>query len=61
MGRLSRNVGKDGEITPETSTTIVYYCEEHGTAIGNKTCQDQFEIGWVTSAGDYIAKGIPNG
>jgi hypothetical protein len=59
--RLSRDVGKDREITSETSTTIIYYCHEHGTAIGDKTCEAQIQIGWVTDAGEYIAKGIPNG
>lgn len=59
MERLPRDVGEDGKAISQTQT--VYWCEQHGTAIVNRTCQDQIQIGWVTDAGDYIAKGIPNG
>lgn len=59
LGRIQRNVGQDGETAEQTSTSTVYYCQEHGAVVGDKTCQDQFAIGWVTDTGDYIAKGIP--
>jgi hypothetical protein len=41
-------VGQDREITPEASTSIIYYCPEHGVGT-DKTCEEAKEIGWVTT------------
>lgn len=46
MGGLSRDMGQDGKTPTEASTTIIYYCQEHGI----NACPEAKEIGWVTTA-----------
>lgn len=43
MGRVSRNVGKDGE-TPEKATKV-YWCRDCGGI--NTACTGSVVIGWI--------------
>ena len=57
MERVPRSMGQD-RTTIET-TNPIYWCRCHQRAGIVKECPESIEIGWVTSDGDYIAKGIP--
>jgi hypothetical protein len=51
-------VGQDGKATPKAITAeSVYYCSEHGVNVGEKTCQEAIQIGFV-EGNEYYAKGL---
>ena len=57
MDGLPRNMAEDGTVAETTNP--IYWCRCHERAGIVKECPEAIEIGWVTSDGDYIAKGIP--